>query len=69
MEAQCEHATRNRNGTGMEQECQAVRDSHPPGKLACWLYNFYEILDLLLVTVNDLLTVFDIYAQNLMANP
>ena len=45
-------------GTGMEQECQAARDSHPPGKLACWLYNFYEILDLLLVTVNDFIDSF-----------
>ena len=46
-------------GTGMEQERQTVRDSHPTRyKLACWLYNFYEILDLLLVTVNDFIDSF-----------
>ena len=45
-------------GTGMEQDRQAVRDSHPPGKLAYLLYIFYEILDLLLVTVNDFIDSF-----------
>ena len=46
-------------GTRMEQERQAVRESHPPGiNLHGGYNNFYEILDLLLVTVNDFIDSF-----------